>query len=72
MRTIYDMYPTLIGHSKKYKKRYIIVFIKNNKIYVKYDNTYYGYEYTNFDTIIICLRKSGIILKFIDKSNKEL
>ena len=67
MRSIYDMFPLLIEHSKKYKKRYIIVCIKDNKQYVKYDNTYYGYEYTNFDTIIIALRKSGMILKFIDK-----
>lgn len=67
MRTIYDMFPILIEEAKKYKKRYIIVFIKKDKHYLHFDNTCLGYEYANFDSIIIALRKSGMILKFVTR-----
>lgn len=65
MRSIYDMFPSIIEESKKHQKRYIIVFIKKDKHYLHFDNICFGYEYTNFDTIIIALRKSGMIFKFV-------
>lgn len=71
MKTIYDIFPSLISKTKQPRKRYIIVLLRKGKKYVNYDNIYRSYEDTDFDYIIICLRKSGIILKTIDKGAKN-